>query len=78
MRNKGYLKILTIQYRGAKEESFSPDCQPSESGFRKTYLPVHTRCSKSNKRPMGMQFDRSSMLGSTNRCGLCFHEDIPL
>ena len=46
--------------------------------FERLYLPVHTRCSKSNKRPMGMQFDRSSMLGSTNRCGLCFHEGIPL
>ena len=40
MRNKGYFKILTIQYGGAEEESFSPDCQPSESGLRKTRIPV--------------------------------------
>jgi len=33
MRNKGYLKILTIQYGGAKEKSFSMDRQPSESGL---------------------------------------------
>ena len=55
MRNKGYLKILTIQYGEAKEESFSLDCQPSESGLRKTYLPVYTRCSKNNKRPMAIR-----------------------
>jgi len=56
MRNKGYLKILTTQYGGAKEESFYLDCQPGESGLQEAHLPVHTRCSKSNKRPMGMQF----------------------
>jgi len=36
-------------------DSPASDCQPGESGLRKTYLPVHTRCSKSNKRPMGIR-----------------------
>jgi len=48
MRNKGLFKTIQ-QYGGAKEKSFSPDRQPGELGLREAYLPVHTRCSKSNK-----------------------------
>ena len=54
MRNK---VKNTIQYGGAKEESFSQDCQSSKSGLREAYPPLHTRCSKGSKRPMGIQFD---------------------
>jgi len=44
-----------IQYGEAKEESFSPDCQPSESGLREAYPTIHSKRCKSNKRPMGIR-----------------------
>jgi len=75
MRNKGYLKLYNNM--GKPKKRVSPRiANHVNRDFERLILLSIVNVVRATNAPW--EFDRSSMLGSTNRCGLCFHEDIPL